>query len=59
VNDFTGIQLGFGSSFISPGHNMLAHQLIPGQPIRYVIAMHHHWDHLGASVVDSKADDDP
>jgi glyoxylase-like metal-dependent hydrolase (beta-lactamase superfamily II) len=24
-----------------------AKELIPGQPIRYVIAMHHHWDHLG------------
>jgi glyoxylase-like metal-dependent hydrolase (beta-lactamase superfamily II) len=22
-------------------------ELIPGKPIRYVIAMHHHWDHLG------------
>jgi glyoxylase-like metal-dependent hydrolase (beta-lactamase superfamily II) len=24
-----------------------AKTLIPGKPIRYVIAMHHHWDHLG------------
>jgi glyoxylase-like metal-dependent hydrolase (beta-lactamase superfamily II) len=24
-----------------------AKDLIPGKPIRYVIAMHHHWDHLG------------
>jgi len=24
-----------------------AKELIPGKPIRYVIAMHHHWDHLG------------
>ncbi len=24
-----------------------AKELIPGQPIRYVVAMHHHWDHLG------------
>lgn len=22
-------------------------QLIPGKPIRYVVAMHHHWDHMG------------
>jgi glyoxylase-like metal-dependent hydrolase (beta-lactamase superfamily II) len=22
-------------------------RLIPGKPIRYVVAMHHHWDHLG------------
>ena len=22
-------------------------ELIPGKPIRYVVAMHHHWDHLG------------
>jgi glyoxylase-like metal-dependent hydrolase (beta-lactamase superfamily II) len=24
-----------------------AKELMPGKPIRYVIAMHHHWDHLG------------
>jgi Metallo-beta-lactamase superfamily len=24
-----------------------AKELIPGKPIRYVVAMHHHWDHLG------------
>jgi glyoxylase-like metal-dependent hydrolase (beta-lactamase superfamily II) len=24
-----------------------AKALIPGKPIRYVVAMHHHWDHLG------------
>ncbi len=24
-----------------------AKQLIPDKPIRYVLAMHHHWDHLG------------
>ena len=24
-----------------------AKEVIPGKPIRYVIAMHHHWDHLG------------
>lgn len=22
-------------------------ELIPGKPIRYVVAMHHHWDHMG------------
>lgn len=22
-------------------------ELFPGKPIRYVVAMHHHWDHLG------------
>jgi len=24
-----------------------AKELIPGKPIRYVVAMHHHWDHMG------------
>src|SRR5207249_9614435 len=24
-----------------------AKELIPDKPIRYVVAMHHHWDHLG------------
>ena len=24
-----------------------AKELIPGKPIRFVVAMHHHWDHLG------------
>lgn len=24
-----------------------AKELMPGKPIRYVVAMHHHWDHLG------------
>ena len=24
-----------------------AKEFIPGKPIRYVVAMHHHWDHLG------------
>jgi glyoxylase-like metal-dependent hydrolase (beta-lactamase superfamily II) len=24
-----------------------AKEVIPGKPIRYMIAMHHHWDHLG------------
>jgi glyoxylase-like metal-dependent hydrolase (beta-lactamase superfamily II) len=24
-----------------------AKELMPGKPIRYVIAMHHHWDHMG------------
>jgi glyoxylase-like metal-dependent hydrolase (beta-lactamase superfamily II) len=24
-----------------------AKALMPGRPIRYVVAMHHHWDHLG------------
>src|SRR4029450_7457079 len=24
-----------------------AKELIPRKPIRYVVAMHHHWDHLG------------
>lgn len=24
-----------------------AKELIPNQPIRYVVAMHHHWDHMG------------
>lgn len=24
-----------------------AKALIPGKPIRYVVAMHHHWDHMG------------
>jgi glyoxylase-like metal-dependent hydrolase (beta-lactamase superfamily II) len=24
-----------------------ARELIPAKPIRYVIAMHHHWDHMG------------
>src|SRR5436190_15808464 len=24
-----------------------AKEVIPGKPIRYVVAMHHHWDHLG------------
>ena len=24
-----------------------AKELIPGKPLRYVVAMHHHWDHLG------------
>src|SRR5437762_6234758 len=24
-----------------------AKDIIPGKPIRYVVAMHHHWDHLG------------
>ncbi len=24
-----------------------AKELIPAKPIRYVVAMHHHWDHLG------------
>jgi glyoxylase-like metal-dependent hydrolase (beta-lactamase superfamily II) len=24
-----------------------AKELIPNKPIRYVVAMHHHWDHLG------------
>jgi glyoxylase-like metal-dependent hydrolase (beta-lactamase superfamily II) len=24
-----------------------AKELIPGKPIRYVVAMHHHWDHIG------------
>lgn len=24
-----------------------AKDVIPGKPIRYVVAMHHHWDHLG------------
>ena len=24
-----------------------AKEIIPGKPIRFVIAMHHHWDHLG------------
>src|SRR5215203_1162346 len=24
-----------------------AKELIPEKPIRYVIAMHHHWDHMG------------
>lgn len=22
-------------------------ELIPGKPVRYVVAMHHHWDHMG------------
>jgi glyoxylase-like metal-dependent hydrolase (beta-lactamase superfamily II) len=22
-------------------------ELIPGKPIRYIVAMHHHWDHMG------------
>src|SRR5215216_2079137 len=24
-----------------------AKEVIPGKPIRYVVALHHHWDHLG------------
>ncbi len=24
-----------------------AKEIIPGKPIRYIVAMHHHWDHLG------------
>jgi glyoxylase-like metal-dependent hydrolase (beta-lactamase superfamily II) len=24
-----------------------AKELMPGKPIRYVVAMHHHWDHMG------------
>jgi glyoxylase-like metal-dependent hydrolase (beta-lactamase superfamily II) len=24
-----------------------AKELIPGKPVRFVIAMHHHWDHMG------------
>ena len=24
-----------------------AKEMIPGKPIRYVVAMHHHWDHMG------------
>jgi glyoxylase-like metal-dependent hydrolase (beta-lactamase superfamily II) len=24
-----------------------AKEVIPGKPIRYVVAMHHHWDHMG------------
>jgi Metallo-beta-lactamase superfamily len=27
-----------------------AKDVIPGKPIRYVVAMHHHWDHLGGAV---------
>jgi glyoxylase-like metal-dependent hydrolase (beta-lactamase superfamily II) len=34
-----------------------AKDLIPGKPIRYVIAMHHHWDHMGGirSAIDEGA----
>jgi len=24
-----------------------AKEMIPGKPVRYVVAMHHHWDHMG------------
>ncbi|PYR95997.1 MAG: hypothetical protein DMG16_29065 [Acidobacteria bacterium] len=24
-----------------------AKDVIPGKPVRFVVAMHHHWDHIG------------
>jgi len=30
-------------------------ELFPGKPIRYVVAMHHHWDHLGGIPIDEGA----
>src|SRR5437016_2222188 len=34
-----------------------AKKLIPAKPIRYVVAMHHHWDHLGGirTAIDERA----
>jgi ribonuclease BN (tRNA processing enzyme) len=28
-----------------------AKEVIPGKPIRYVVATHHHWDHLGGNLI--------